>query len=65
MESVGLLRAHRWNDCIKSSRPKGRGNAHELLSLILTFNQEDEFKVGSRKIVVKPLWKYLTERQNA
>ena len=34
MESVGLLKAHRWNDCIKSSRPEGRGNAHELLSMI-------------------------------
>ncbi|OIO61853.1 hypothetical protein AUJ69_04050 [Candidatus Woesearchaeota archaeon CG1_02_47_18] len=32
MESVGLLKAHRWNDCIKSSRPKARAT-HELLSI--------------------------------
>lgn len=30
--------------------------------LILTFNQEDEFQIGGKKIMVKPVWKWLTER---
>ena len=29
--------------------------------LILSFNQEDEFKIDNKKIVVKPVWKWLLE----
>ena len=29
--------------------------------LILTYNQEDEFEVGNKKIIVKPVWKWLIE----
>jgi len=29
--------------------------------LILTFDQEDEFKINDKKIIVKPVWKWLLE----
>ncbi len=29
--------------------------------LVLTYNQEDEFKVGGKKILVKPVWKWMLE----
>ncbi len=31
--------------------------------LILTFNQEDEFKIENKKIIVKPVWKWLLEKE--
>ena len=30
--------------------------------LILTFNQEDEFKIENKNIIVKPVWKWLLEK---
>ncbi|MFH1238054.1 MAG: ATP-binding protein [archaeon] len=29
--------------------------------IILTFNQEDEFDFGSKKIIIKPTWKWMSE----
>jgi len=31
--------------------------------LILTYNQEDEFKIGNKKIIVKPVWKWLLKEE--
>ncbi len=30
--------------------------------LILTYDQEDTFKIEKRKIIVKPVWKWLAEQ---
>ncbi len=32
--------------------------------LILTYDEEDEFEVNKKKIIVKPLWKWLIEMKN-
>ncbi len=32
--------------------------------LILTYNQEDEWKEGDKKIILKPVWKWLLEEKN-
>lgn len=32
--------------------------------LVLTYDQTDEFEVDSKKIAVKPVWKWLLEKQN-
>lgn len=31
--------------------------------LVLTFNQDDKFKIGGKRIIVKPVWKWLLERR--
>ncbi len=31
--------------------------------LILTYDQEDEFVVDGKKIIVKPVWKWLVEKK--
>lgn len=37
-------------------------NSHNLSEgLILTENEEDEFSVGDKKIIIKPIWKWLLE----
>ena len=30
--------------------------------LILTFNQEDKFKIENKNIILKPVWKWLLEK---
>ncbi|NYZ78554.1 hypothetical protein H0N99_00225 [Candidatus Micrarchaeota archaeon] len=30
--------------------------------LILTYNQEDEFKIEGRRMMVKPVWKWMLEK---
>ena len=31
------------------------------LGFILTYNQEDEFLIENKKIIIKPVWKWLLE----
>ena len=52
------------NDDNKDREIRGLEEALEKLNLkeglILTFNQEDELSVPNKKIIIKPVWKWLT-----
>ncbi len=54
-----------FNDENKDREINGLANAMERFNLneglILTYNQDDEFSIKDRKILVKPIWRWLSE----